>query len=127
MWAAEQKHPEAVKVLLAARRRSAARSRAARACRATTWRRASNQRAVEHAQDRRDAAAAAGSTYEEQLTIDQKSGVEVGGQRGLGQALGRDGNPLPRPVGRAVQAQPRSHAPAGAGARAAPPAAPARR
>ena len=27
------------------------------------------------------------STYEEQLDVDQKSGVEIGGQRGLGQAL----------------------------------------
>ena len=54
-----------------------------------------NQRAVELAQDRRERAAAAGITYEEQLAIDQKSGVEIGGQRGLAQALDANGNPLP--------------------------------
>jgi ankyrin repeat protein len=54
-----------------------------------------NLRAVELAQDRRKRAAAAGITYDEQLIVDQKSGREVGGQRGLGQALGPDGNPVP--------------------------------
>ena len=54
-----------------------------------------NLRAVELAQDRRQRAAAAGITYDEQLAIDQKSGREVGGQRGLAQALGPDGQSAP--------------------------------
>src|SRR3970282_1764631 len=57
-----------------------------------------NQRAVTLAQDRRKRAAAAGITYDEQLAIDQKTGREVGGQRGLAQALGADGLPLAQPA-----------------------------
>jgi ankyrin repeat protein len=59
-----------------------------------------NQRAVLLAQDRRRRAAAAGISYEEQLVRDQKSGVEIGGQRGLGTPLGPDGQPLPPQPGR---------------------------
>ena len=99
MWAVEQKHPEAVKVLLAAGADATAKSGGAGLPRNYMAPRL-NQRAVQLAQDRRRRAAAAGITYEEQLTIDQKSGAEVGGQRGLGQALGPDGNPLPATAGR---------------------------
>jgi ankyrin repeat protein len=94
MWAIEQKHPEAVKVLLAGGADHSAKSGGAGLPRNYMANRV-NLRAVELAQDRRRRAAAAGITYDEQLAIDQKSGREVGGQRGLGQALGPDGNPLP--------------------------------
>jgi len=94
MWAIEQKHPEAVKVLLAGGADHSAKSGGAGLPRNYMANRV-NLRAVELAQDRRKRAAAAGITYDEQLTIDQKSGREVGGQRGLAQALGADGNPLP--------------------------------
>ena len=110
MWAVEQKHPEAVKVLLAAGADPTAKSGGAGLPRNYMAPRL-NQRAVLLAQDRRRRAAAAGITYEEQLTLDQKSGVEIGGQRGLGQALDADGNPLPAAPGRQGGAapQPRSH------------------
>ncbi len=94
MWAIEQKHPEAVKVLLAGGADHSAKSGGAGLPRNYMANRV-NLRAVELAQDRRRRAAAAGITYDEQLTIDQKTGREVGGQRGLGQALGPDGNPVP--------------------------------
>jgi ankyrin repeat protein len=82
-----------------------------------------NLRAVELAQDRRKRAAAAGITYDEQLAIDQKSGREVGGQRGLGQALDANGNPVTagRQGGAAAAPAP-AQTPAPA---ATPPAAPA--
>ena len=130
MWAIEQKHPEAVKVLLAAGADATAKSGGAGLPRNYMAPRL-NQRAVLLAQDRRRRAAAAGITYEEQLTIDQKSGVEVGGQRGLGQALDANGNPLPPATGRqggtGAAAQPPQPAPApdaapAAAAPAAPPA-----
>jgi ankyrin repeat protein len=93
MWAVEQKHSEAVKVLLAAGADPEAKSGGAGLPRNYMANRV-NQRAVLLAQDRRRRAAANGITYEEQLTRDQKAGVEIGGQRGLGQALGADGQPL---------------------------------
>jgi ankyrin repeat protein len=96
MWAIEQKHPEAVKVLLAGGADHSAKSGGAGLPRNYMANRV-NLRAVELAQDRRRRAAAAGITYEEQLTLDQKSGREVGGQRGLAQALGPDGLPLAQP------------------------------
>jgi len=99
MWAVEQKHPEAVKVLLAAGADPKAKSGGAGLPRNYMAPRL-NQRAVLLAQDRRRRAAAAGITYEEQLTLDQKSGAEIGGQRGLGQALDANGNPLPATPGR---------------------------
>jgi uncharacterized protein len=95
MWAIEQKHPEAVKVLLAGGADHSAKSGGAGLPRNYMANRV-NLRAVELAQDRRRRAAAAGVSYDEQLTIDQKAGREVGGQRGLAQALGPDGNPLPQ-------------------------------
>jgi ankyrin repeat protein len=93
MWAIEQKHPEAVKVLLAGGADHSAKSGGAGLPRNYMANRV-NLRAVELAQDRRRRAAAAGITYDEQLASDQKSGREVGGQRGLGQALDANGNPV---------------------------------
>ena len=124
MWAVEQKHPEAVKVLLAAGADPRAKSGGAGLPRNYMANRV-NQRAVQLAQDRRRRAAAAGITYEEQLVIDQKTGAEIGGQRGLGQALGPDGQPLAQQTGRqggagaAAGAQQPQQAPAAAPA--APP------
>ena len=128
MWAAEQKHPEAVKALLGGgadlarevgRRRPAAQLHGQRV----------NLRAVEaRAGAAQRGAAAAGITYEEQLAFEQKTGREVGGQRGLAQALGPDGHPLPA-GDRAAQAH-RTATPAPAqtpAPAAAPPAAPAPR
>ena len=99
MWAVEQKHPEAVKALLAAGADPSIKSGGAGLPRNYMANRV-NQRAVQLAQDRRRRAAQNGISYEEQLTRDQKSGVEIGGQRGLAQALGPDGNPLPQQGGR---------------------------
>jgi ankyrin repeat protein len=130
MWAVEQKHPEAVKVLLAAGADPSAKSAGAGLPRNYIAPRL-NQRAVLLAQDRRRRAAAAGITYEEQLVRDQKSGAEIGGQRGLGTALGPDGEPLPQPPGRQggagaapAQTQPAA-APAAPAAQAPPAQAPA--
>jgi ankyrin len=99
MWAIEQKHPEAVKVLLAGGADHSAKSGGAGLPRNYMANRV-NLRAVQLAQDRRRRAAAAGISYDEQLTIDQKTGREVGGQRGLGQALGPDGQPVGQQGGR---------------------------
>ncbi len=130
MWAVEQKHPEAVKVLLAAGADPSAKSAGAGLPRNYIAPRL-NQRAVLLAQDRRRRAAAAGITYEEQLVRDQKSGAEIGGQRGLGTALGPDGQPLPQQPGRQggagaapAQAQPPAE-PAAPAAQAPAPQAPA--
>jgi ankyrin repeat protein len=124
MWAIEQKHPEAVKVLLAGGADHSAKSGGAGLPRNYMANRV-NLRAVELAQDRRRRAAAAGITYDEQLTIDQKSGREVGGQRGLGQALDANGNPIPGRQGGAgapaAATPPPTQTPAPA---ATPPAAP---
>ncbi|HEY7190412.1 MAG TPA: ankyrin repeat domain-containing protein [Vicinamibacterales bacterium] len=95
MWAVEQKHAEAVKTLLAAGADPSIKSGGAGLPRNYMANRV-NQRAVLLAQDRRRRAKENGISYEEQLTRDQKSGVEIGGQRGLAQALGPDGNPLPQ-------------------------------
>jgi ankyrin repeat protein len=113
MWAIEQKHPEAVKVLLAAGADVGAKSGGAGLPRNYMANRV-NLRAVQLSQDRRKRAAAAGISYDEQLTIDQKAGREVGGQRGLGQALGPDGQPVGQQAGR--------QGGAGAPAAATPPA-----
>ena len=94
MWAASQRHPEAVKAAAGRRRRrgrEVGRGRAApqlhgqprEPARGGGRRRSGGRRA-----------AAAGSTYEEQLALDQKQGRDLGGQRGLAQALGPDGLPL---------------------------------
>jgi ankyrin repeat protein len=129
MWAVEQKHPEAVKVLLAAGANPNTKSGGAGLPRNYIAPRL-NQRAVLLAQDRRRRAAAAGITYEEQLVRDQKAGVEIGGQRGLGTPLGPDGQPLPQQPAReggagAAPAQPPAATPPTPQAAPAPQAPPA--
>ena len=132
MWAASQRHPEAVKILIAAGADVGAKSAGAGLPRNYMANRV-NLRAVTVSQERRRRAAAAGITYEEQLVRDQKEGRELGGQRGLAQALGPDGQPLagrgaappaatPTP---AAPAAPAATAPAAARGRGAGPAAPA--
>jgi uncharacterized protein len=99
MWAAEQHHPEAVKVLLASGADPATKSAGAGLPRNYLANRV-NTRTVDLAQARRKRATEAGRTYEEQLAIEQKEGRELGGQRGLGQAIGPDGQPLANQPGR---------------------------
>jgi uncharacterized protein len=122
MWAIEQKHPEAVKVLLAGGADHSAKSGGAGLPRNYMANRV-NLRAVELAQDRRKRAAAAGITYDEQLAIDQKSGREVGGQRGLAQPLGPDGNPLPQNGRQGGAGTPAAAAPTPSPTQTPPPAA----
>ena len=94
MWAAEQKHPDAVKALLAAGANPSARSGGAGLPRNYMAGRV-NTRVVDEARDRRLRAQAAGRTYDEQFEFERTNGVPMLGQRGLGQALGPDGLPLP--------------------------------
>ncbi len=118
MWAAEQRHAEAVKALLASGADPAIKSAGAGLPRNYMANRV-NVRAVDQAQERRKRAAAAGRTYEEQLALEQREGRELGGQRGLGQAIGPDGRPLPPGAGRqggAAPAAPGAPAVPGAGA-----------
>ena len=125
MWAVEQRHPEAVKVLLAAGADRGAKSGGAGLPRNYMANRV-NLRAVAVAQERRRRAAAAGITYDEQLALDQKQGRELGGQRGLAQALGPDGLPLAgrgapaATPGPPAAAAPAAAAPAGRGRGAGP-------
>ncbi len=93
MWAAEQRHPEAVRALLAAGADHAAKSGPAGLPRNYMAGRV-NTRVVQQARERRARAVAAGRTYDEQLAFEQRSGVDIGGQRGLATALGPDGLPL---------------------------------
>jgi ankyrin repeat protein len=93
MWAAEQKHPEAVKALLAAGADPAAKSGGAGLPRNYMANRV-NARVVDQAGERRKRAREAGRTYEEQLDFEQRNGVDIGGQRGLAQALGAGGVPV---------------------------------
>ena len=95
MWAAEQKHPEAVKALLAAGADPAAKSGGAGLPRNYMAGRV-NTRVVDEARERRLRAQAAGRTYDEQFEWERQNGVPMLGQRGLGQALGPDGLPLPQ-------------------------------
>jgi ankyrin repeat protein len=126
MWAAEQRHPEAVKILLASGADPSIKSAGAGLPRNYMANRV-NTRTVDLAQARRKRAADAGRTYEEQLAVEQKEGRELGGQRGLGVALGPDGQPLAnqgrgRAAGPAAQPAPPAAQPAagrGRGARAA--------
>jgi ankyrin repeat protein len=80
MWAIEQRHPEAVAALLQAGADPAARSAGAGLPRNYVAPRV-NTRAVEEAQKRRERAAAAGRTYEEQLEFEYQSGQDLGGPR----------------------------------------------
>jgi ankyrin len=110
MWAAEQKHPEAVKALLAAGADPAAKSGPAGTSRNYMAGRV-NTRVVDEARARRARAEAAGRTYDEQFEWERQNGVQMLGQRGLGQALGPDGNPLPQQQGRQGGAAPAAEAP----------------
>jgi ankyrin repeat protein len=94
MWAAEQRHPEAVKALLAAGADPSARSGGAGVPRNYMAGRV-NTRVVDEARERRLRAQAAGRSYDEQFEFERQNGVPMLGQRGLGQALGPDGQPLP--------------------------------
>jgi ankyrin repeat protein len=105
MWAVEQKHAEAVKALLAAGADPNAKSGGAGLPRNYMANRV-NIRTVDMAQERRKRAVAAGRTYEEQLVFEQKQGIDLGGQRGLAQALGPDGLPLPARQGGAAAPAP---------------------
>jgi ankyrin repeat protein len=99
MWAAEQRHAEAVKALLAAGADFAAKSGPAGLPRNYMAGRV-NVRAVEQARLRRLRAVENGRTYDEQLAWEQQNGIDIG-RRGLGQALGPDGLPLTQqPPGR---------------------------
>ena len=123
MWAAEQRHPEAVKVLLASGADPATKSAGAGLPRNYMANRV-NTRTVDLAQARRKRAADAGRSYEEQLAVEQKEGRELGGQRGLGQALGPDGQPLAnQPGNRGRGAGPAAAQPAAGQPPAAQPAA----
>jgi ankyrin repeat protein len=95
MWAVEQKHPEAVKALLAAGADPALKSGGAGVARNYMAGRV-NTRVVDEARERRLRAQAAGRTYDEQFEFERQNGVPMLGQRGLGQALGADGQPLPQ-------------------------------
>ena len=95
MWAAEQRHSEAVKALLAAGADPSARSAGAGVPRNYMAGRV-NTRVVDEARERRLRAQAAGRTYDEQFEFERQNGVTMLGQRGLGQALGADGLPLPQ-------------------------------
>ncbi len=77
MWAVEQRHPEAVAVLLEAGADPSARSGAAGTPRNYLAPRV-NTRAVEDAQRRRVRALEAGRTYEEQLDFEQRNGQFAG-------------------------------------------------
>ena len=124
MWAAEQRHPEAVKVLLTSGADPSLKSAGAGLPRNYMANRV-NTRTVDLAQARRKRAADAGRTYEEQLALEQKEGRDLGGQRGLGVALGPDGQPLANQGnrGRGAGAQAAAAAPAAAAPAAATPAA----
>ena len=95
MWAVSQRHSEAARVLIAAGADVSAKSAGAGVPRNYMANRV-NLRAVTQSQDRRKRAVAAGRTYEQQLAFEQREGRDLGGQRGLAQALGPDGLPLPQ-------------------------------
>jgi len=93
MWAAEQKHPDAAKVLLEHGADPKLKSGIAGTPRNYMANRV-NTTTVQTAAARYQRAVAAGRTYEEQLAIEQREGRDLGGQRGLAQPLGPDGLPL---------------------------------
>src|SRR5688572_7577126 len=127
MWAAEQKHPEAVAALLAAGADPALKSGGAGLPRNYMAQRV-NTRAVEEAQKRRERAAAAGRTYEEQLELECEQGQDLGAARNAFTAdrsrAGGAGNNAGQGGGRDQAAgTPAAAAPAAASPPAAPPAA----
>src|SRR4029079_2927357 len=85
MWAAEQKHPEAVKALLAAGADPSAKSGGAGVPRNYMAGRV-NTRVVDEARERRLRAQAAGRTYDEQFEFERQNGVPMLGTRCLAQA-----------------------------------------
>jgi ankyrin repeat protein len=107
MWAAEQRHPEAVRALLKAGADHSIRSAVAGQPRNYLAPRV-NTRNVEEAQRRRERAAAAGRTYQEQLEFENANGGGRGG--------GRGGNSPGGPIlpGQTGGAAPAAAAPAGA-------------
>ena len=96
MWAAEQGHTEAVRALVKAGANASAKSGPAGLPRNYLAPRV-NTRAVEEAQKRRERAAAAGRTYEEQLDWEYENNIDLGAARnaftadrsGTGRAGGR--------------------------------------
>jgi uncharacterized protein len=120
MWAAEQRQAAALKVLLASGADASIKSGGAGLPRNYMANRV-NTRTVSLAQERRKRAADNQRSYEEQLAQEQREGRELGGQRGLGQALGPDGLPLAT-AGRGNAAPAGGAGRAGAGAAAAQPA-----
>ena len=74
-----------------------------------------NTRVVDEARERRLRAQAAGRTYDEQFEFERQNGVPMLGQRGLGQALGPDGQPLPAAPAAAAGGNNQGGAAAGAG------------
>jgi uncharacterized protein len=80
MWAAEEGNTEAVKALLKAGANASAKSGPAGLPRNYLAPRV-NTRAVEEAQKRRERAAAAGRTYEEQLEFEYENNVDLGAPR----------------------------------------------
>jgi ankyrin repeat protein len=98
MWAAEQRHPDAVKALLAAGADPAIASGPAGLPQNYMAPRV-NVRAVEDARQRRERAAAAGRTYEEQVALERRGPLGNGFDPG-GKAL----DPLPTDEDTLVQA-----------------------
>ena len=116
MWAAEQKHPEAVAALLAAGADPSLKSGGAGLPRNYMAQRV-NTRAVEEAQKRRERAAAAGRTYEEQLELEYEQGQDLGAARNAftaDRSRGGAGNAA-APGAAAPAAAPAAAAPAAAG------------
>jgi ankyrin repeat protein len=125
MWAAEQKHPEAVAALLKAGADPSLKSGGAGLPRNYMAQRV-NTRAVEEAQKRRERAAAAGRTYEEQLELEYEQGQDLGAARnaftadrsragGAGNNAGQGGGTA-QAAGAAATAAPAATAPAAAAA-----------
>jgi ankyrin repeat protein len=122
MWAAEQGHTEAVQLLAKAGANTSAKSGPAGLPRNYLAPRV-NVRAVEEAQKRRERAAAAGRTYEEQLDYEYEHNIDLGAPRNAftpdrataraggaagGNRNGRDGGAAPA----APEAPANSNAPA---------------
>jgi ankyrin repeat protein len=129
MWAAEQGHTEAVRILTKAGANASAKSGPAGLPRNYLAPRV-NVRAVEEAQKRRERAAAAGRTYDDQLEWEFENNVDLGGARNAfvparaagaagGGAAAGSGNGR----GAATPAAPAPGSPAAAPATAAEPAA----
>ena len=118
MWAAEQRHADAVRTLLASGADASIRSGGAGLPRPYMANRV-NTRVVDTSGERRKRAREAGRTYEQQLDFEQSQGQDIGGQRGLGQALGPGGVPLGQGRGGAAGPPPQGTP---AGLAGAPPA-----